>query len=458
MTALLALFIAFCQYNPLYGFLYFLPVYNKLRIPARVLLLLDFALAILASHGLQLLFRLRGNAPAAYRRHVRLSLAGTLLLCVSALAFVLNLKRVFAFYRAKGLIARNADVLNSVRLDNPGLYVPLLVCVLSLAALTFFYLSKTHAVSIATLFSVLILDLFFFVHFSDSEAGYTKYWFNAPLQPETLSFLKREEPDFNRFRVLSAVESPYANVSETVGTFEPNMNTFFKVPIVVGHDPLPLGWYRNHVLNLPIRTLIRDNRVLSLLNVKYLVASPPIAAFIESNRGPGFPDYQRLFRSADDLVIYRNPHQLARAFWVERVRSVTDAETAWKIVLDPLFDVRHEAVVIGSGELPRDDADRRRTMANVNVIEDSNQYMRLSVDADSHGFLVIDQSHYPGWHGYIDGVAATGYSADAILSGIFLERGRHTVEWRFEPASFRLGLTLTFITGLGCLVFLIIKR
>jgi len=69
----------------------------------------------------------------------------------------------------------------------------------------------------------------------------------------------------------------------------------------------------------------------------------------------------------------------------------------------------------------------------------------ISVDVDEPGYLVIQQSFYPGWYAYDNGKPADIEKVNYLFRGIKLDRGEHRVHLVFRPIDFYLGLTLTSI-------------
>ena len=65
------------------------------------------------------------------------------------------------------------------------------------------------------------------------------------------------------------------------------------------------------------------------------------------------------------------------------------------------------------------------------------------------GYLVWDESYAPGWHAWVDGAPQPILRAYGLFMAVELGKGPHQVDFRYEPASFRLGLFM----ALAALVF-----
>jgi len=75
---------------------------------------------------------------------------------------------------------------------------------------------------------------------------------------------------------------------------------------------------------------------------------------------------------------------------------------------------------------------------------------RITIDATaaSAGLLVVSEVYESGWKAYLDGEPVEIKPTDYAFRGIALTPGHHTVEFRYEPASLRLGIWVSALTGL----------
>ncbi len=92
---------------------------------------------------------------------------------------------------------------------------------------------------------------------------------------------------------------------------------------------------------------------------------------------------------------------------------------------------------------------------SVNVTEYTPGHIVLSVDASRAGLAVVAESYYPGWHASVDGQPAQILRTNYISQGVVVPEGKHTIEMKYEPDSFRNGafLSLAGVAGLAGLVF-----
>ena len=62
---------------------------------------------------------------------------------------------------------------------------------------------------------------------------------------------------------------------------------------------------------------------------------------------------------------------------------------------------------------------------------------------------VFSEVYYPkGWQAYIDGSPVDHISADYILRAMVVPAGQHTIEFRFDPSSVRIGSAIAVISSI----------
>jgi membrane protein YfhO len=84
---------------------------------------------------------------------------------------------------------------------------------------------------------------------------------------------------------------------------------------------------------------------------------------------------------------------------------------------------------------------------------DGERGMRLAVNAARPGWLVLNDTWYPGWKAEVDGRAQPIQHANVAFRAVRVPEGRHSVTFTYEPTSVRIGelLTLLGLLGIGAL-------
>jgi hypothetical protein len=178
---------------------------------------------------------------------------------------------------------------------------------------------------------------------------------------------------------------------------------------------------------------------IDLMNVKYILL--PRGFKLERSR------YSKVY--SGEIEIYENLNHLPRAFVVHRSLVVNGEEETLARLNSPGFNPS-TLVLIDSALSPA----QKRLIEGVPVKDGSTAHItdyshnRITIDVkmQNPGFLVLSDTYYPGWKAFIDGSESPIYRADYIFRAIFLDRGKHTVEFRYEPLSFRVGSIITLFS------------
>jgi hypothetical protein len=193
----------------------------------------------------------------------------------------------------------------------------------------------------------------------------------------------------------------------------------------------------------------------SFLGVRYLLFP---------SQTPPLPPPWRLAWSGE-IEIFENTEWLPRWFMVHRIIPVGTLENAYKAA--QAIDPSKEAVVMGIEhadippallETPVDTPDTEpptsESTESMKVLSYGPNSLVLYITADRDSFLVFSDTWFPGWRAWVDGTEAKVYRADAIVKGIIVPQGEHTVSFEYDPVSYKLGWVL-FLIGLILTPFMI---
>ena len=205
----------------------------------------------------------------------------------------------------------------------------------------------------------------------------------------------------------------------------PNIGDMFGVPMVqpAGGATLPLDYAR--MLGFT-----------DLLNVRYILAPAK-----EQKPGAVYQD--------KDWKVYENPSGYPRAWMVHETIVEPSAEGAAERLGTPGFDA-HRTALIDVPVALEPLAEGAREAVQASMITSTR--MELEVDAKSRGLLVLSENYYPGWRATIDGQSAPIYRVDSGLRGLIVPRGHSRVVLSYAPASVYWGGLLTSVAFLGTLV------
>jgi hypothetical protein len=302
--------LALGRYAPLeiYGFIYAVPVLNLFRVPARHLMEVEFALAVLAGRGLTALMATRDRS-----RSVKwVVLVGAIVFLFTCLAITVGRPADFRLARTVPITILRA----------PELFLPPVIAALSAGALWLLARRRSKG-AVALLLAILLVDLNLWGQFCGwrvaSPTAQSEIW----SEPDAFKFLRGQEKQ-ETGRSPTSRKRPTARVLTQDQFFDPDQPVSYSAPIeawvpslqpdicmmwgwenAAGYEGFGLARYSQLAgdmkvwgdLTDPERTLRSESREMDLLNVRYLLVragpapvakaqpSPPPAPQVLANYG-----------------------------------------------------------------------------------------------------------------------------------------------------------------------------
>ncbi|MBU1124549.1 MAG: YfhO family protein [Candidatus Omnitrophica bacterium] len=188
---------------------------------------------------------------------------------------------------------------------------------------------------------------------------------------------------------------------------------------------------------------------LGFLNVKYITASVPLSS---TALKPVFRD--------DTVTVYRNPVYEDRLYFISSPRVLTSPQTLQQQLWGGVevlrgYLARHK--IIASERDVHDVEDKAR----IDIVEQKSNRLMLKVDTSRNGFILVNETAYPGWKVFVDGRQEELLSPHFSLRAVFIPEGEHEVSFIYSPASVKIGLGLTIFSlslALGCFFLPFFKK
>lgn len=252
-------------------------------------------------------------------------------------------------------------------------------------------------------------------------------------------------------------------------TVNPGWAAAMKLHLITGYEPFTLRQYQRYLELMQGGRVIREGDTISIdpyriarwdlvdaLNVKYLLAIvplrlppdrfEPVARYRDQ---PVFVSYRGM--GLAEIFIYRNTKALPRAFWVERVVPAQGEDEA--IAEMQRHDLRDVAVVQGIG--PEGLSSFRSQSDRATVVDAADGYLTVETESQSNRILVISEIWHPGWRALLDGREIPLRRTDLALMGAWIPAGRHRLVLEFRPLHWRTALTISILSGVAFLTWLV---
>lgn len=85
------------------------------------------------------------------------------------------------------------------------------------------------------------------------------------------------------------------------------------------------------------------------------------------------------------------------------------------------------------------------------ITRSADAAVEMTVTAEQPGYLVLDDTLYPGWTARVDGTKTPIQPANVAFRGVPVAPGTHRVTFKYESTSVRLGLILSLLGVVGAL-------
>jgi uncharacterized membrane protein YfhO len=149
-----------------------------------------------------------------------------------------------------------------------------------------------------------------------------------------------------------------------------------------------------------------------------------------------------------------NPNANGPAWFVKAIRFVPNADAEMN-VLNTLHTkdsaVAQQKFASQVKQQPQFDS-----TATIKVTEYLNDKITYTSSSNTNQFAVFSEVYYPhGWNAYIDGQKADYIKVDYVLRGMSVPAGNHTIEFRFEPQSYKTANSLMLVASLLTFALLI---
>ena len=143
--------------------------------------------------------------------------------------------------------------------------------------------------------------------------------------------------------------------------------------------------------------------------------------------------------------LYKIDNPLPRTYIVNRISVEQGSKRTLQRLLEPDFDLMREVVL----DQPVKITPKGPLEASAKIVSYGNQAVTIHASLNNVGILVLADSYYPGWEAYVDGKQEKIYRANLFFRALVLPQGEHEVEFRYEPRSFTIGVTVSLATLCG---------
>lgn len=388
--------VALGENTPLHGWLYAsVPGFAQLRVPARFLLLTDFALAGLLGLGL-----------AGWGRSLWRTIAWRTLGLVSVAGLVMG--------------AAHANLTATTPDPTHGQGLAWAVGAWLAGALLWLALTRWHAPPAVWLAALaLAADLWLWGAHVEVDLNDPTRGFN---HPASVRFLQAQTPPIR--------------IDHAGGAWSPNSAARHGLEDVGGiSNPLTLAAYTTYAGAVGWR----GSPLYNFLNVQFVVA--------DKNQPAADDSFVPVLNDDPAVDVYLNTNARPRARLVFAAERVPNGEAAFAALMQPGFDPETQ-VILESPTAP----------LTLSALGPSNLFythyapeaFSVVVQTPGPAYVVLSETWYPGWQAWLNDAPTPIYRANFAFRAVYVpEAGEHTLTLRYQPLSWSIGLALSLLTVAG---------
>ncbi|NLO18854.1 MAG: YfhO family protein [Ignavibacteria bacterium] len=428
VIVLFSLFLSFGKNMPLlYDFFYNnVPSFNKFRAPSMSLVLMHFAVPILAGYGISAIIKFREEALELSKKYVNATFICSGIFLFLAIVFALIFKDSYIqAVSESNSIARYLQYFQNLpdfiysKMIGDWFIAAFILIAFSLLIWAFIQKKMTSNYFFFALFAILVFDLWRidFNRLEVSKENMNKEIFSK--YEQIFAGLKQDDSIFR----IADFASEHSNIA---AYFElENINGYHSAKLRVYQDLMDLANSEGYEGSTSI---LHNPFLWNLMNVKYIIGT-------QRNEQTGEQAAQ----------IYPNPEALPRAFFVDSI-EVAEPLKILQNLKEGNFNPLNKAYIekplaIAIDSLEKDSLEEKTF---VNFLEKKNEYMKLEAKASGNNFLFLSEIYYkPAWKAYIDGKEAEIIKTNYAFRGIVVPKGEHTIEFKYHSENFELGKTLS---------------
>lgn len=377
-------------------FIDYIPLYSKFRAVSSIQVILELAFPALATFGLYEFFKAQKNIQLRVLKNTMISFFG-LVTFLFLIKGMLSFEGVSDGYYSQAI---GPDLMREVYKARKAIYNEDLIRVLIFVSLTGGVLALNSLKKLKSSFALIIIGFLLLVDLGGVSNSYlNRDLFTSKSRSNVVFPLTSSDQvilqDTSRYRV-------YESGMRLAGA----RTSYFHNAIGGYHGAKPRRY--EEVFEM-FETLQREE-ILNILNVKYVL--------YESEEG--------------ELKPLINPENLGNAWFIENLKKTNTPDETYQSLATIDFS---STAVSESNELKsRSSSYIKDSLASINLVKNSPGYLKYESNSSEDSFVVFSEMYYPkGWFAKVDGVLQPHFSVNYILRGMNVKKGKHTIEFTFDP-------------------------
>jgi hypothetical protein len=216
------------------------------------------------------------------------------------------------------------------------------------------------------------------------------------------------------------------------------------------------GWIDTFDATTVRKQFLRQTRMTGLASLRYFVTREPMV-------DDGSGEFEDGWKSVDEgnskgqFHVYENKSALPRAYLVNSYIATRDEGESLQAISENIANLSW-LVVLENGAPSFSPSAEPADPGQVVIEEYGINEVELYVEATEPSLVVLTDSYYPGWNAFVDGDRKPLWRANSLFRAVEVSPGEHDVVFRYQPASVRWGITISFCSLILIFAGLLIER
>jgi hypothetical protein len=402
--------LSYGGHTPLYKLLYYVPVFNKFRNPARAMSMIPLVLSFMAAAGLNSLVFDGQDTGDKERNKRALILTAKWLGAVAVVLIILTASENVLKGIVSGLFVVTRGTDYNVTMP-PGADAAL-AALIRQDALFFIVTGGLFLVLVYARLAGKIKSLTVFILLL------------ACLQFADIYRIERQFISYKTIKEVAGDDPAAGYIMKSGGIFRsadlnfawyPNRSMYYGLESFMGFH----GIIMDKMYNLLGSNAYTHINILRLFNIRYYLDT-------------GYPEEYKqwgLKKVIDGPVkLFEDRNYLPRAFFTSRIRSMKNDDEILSYMEGPRFNPMEV--------LTKDDiklaGNQAKGVASVEITEYMPNRIRITAKSNKEGVLVLSNMYYPRWKVMVDKKPGKIYNVDYALSGVRLSAGEHELDFYYD--------------------------
>ena len=157
----------------------------------------------------------------------------------------------------------------------------------------------------------------------------------------------------------------------------------------------------------------------------------------------------------EQSIALKNPQANGNVWFIKNVKTVANSDE--EITGLATVNTKSEIIVQQKNKELAPVSNTYKGDGNIKLNSYKANHLVYESDSKDKNFAVFSEIYYPkGWNAYIDGALTPHTCVNYVLRGMEVPAGKHKIEFKFEPNTYKTANTVALIGSIIALLSIVI--